>query len=130
MKHESVAEIRNAIRTHLRSLAVEMGDIQGKTIRAAKPDCDGLVLVFTDGTYTNISGGGCDDGVYDSDIQLHDAVNLNLNLVPRELLLALRCAEEKQRTGDKEYSGRQALSEALSKLGRDKVNELLKKVRK
>jgi hypothetical protein len=122
--HESVVATRAAIRKHLRSLAIEMEDTQGKTIRAATSDCDGLTLVFTNGTYANIQGGGFGESVYDGELVITDAVKLNL--VPPDLLLAFRHAEERQRRGDKEYTGHRALEEAVQKLGHDKVVELLK----
>jgi hypothetical protein len=102
-----------------------MGDTQGKTIQAVESDCDGLTLVFTDGTFAHVVGGeDCGESVYDGELQPNDAIKFNL--IPPDLLLAFRHAESLNRTKDKEYTGHRALEEAVKKLGHDKVTALLR----
>ena len=120
---ESVVSAKSAIHEHVRALAIGMGDIKGKTLCKVDTDYGStLTLLFTDGTHIHIEA---EEGQLDK-MELKIANAVKFNLVPPHLVLSLRHAEKQRRTQDNDFTGRRDLFDAVRKLGRTKVDELLK----
>lgn len=122
---DSVAAVKSEIHKHVRSLAINMGDIKGKTICEVDTGYGStLTLMFTDGTYINIEAD--EWRLYNMELEIADAIKFNL--VSAHLVLSLQHEEEQHRTWlrDNDFTGHRDLRDAVRKLGRAKVDQLLK----